>query len=135
MYYYQIQDVSGTIIKEPETAYDTGDLAADAAKDELATMYMPSYPVEVRIYDGPPNDLQRYCSSTYYLSEEDVRQHALRRIEEANRQEFINILADAQKESDYLSSQFSLGYMTPLDYARHQDTVWAKALFDIESKG
>jgi len=135
MYYYEIQDVNGVIIKQPTTPYNTGDDAANAAKDELATMYVPNYPVEVKIYDGPPDDLYRYCSSTHYMDAEMVRQHALKRIEEANRQEFIDILAKAQIESNSLSKQFSLGYMTPLDYARHQDMVWAAALFDIESKG
>lgn len=135
MYYYDIQDANGTTIKQSTLSYDTGDDAANAAKDDLATMYVPDYPVEVRIYDKPHDETYRYPSSTYYLSEEDIRQHAHRRVEEANRQEFIVIIADAQINSDYYKNTFSEGRITPLDYARYQASLWIKAQYDIESKG
>jgi len=135
MYYYEIQDVNGFVVNQSAEGYNTGIEAADAAKDALATMYPPNYPVEIRVSDGRFYQGQQQFSSTYYMDAEMVRQHALKRIEEANRQEFIDILANAQKESEVLHDQFSRGLLPPLDYAKYQESLWIRTRVDIESKG
>ena len=133
MYYYELQDANGTIIRQPSTPYDTGEDAANAGKDELSTIF-PAFPVEMRIYDGPPDDLQRYMSSTYYLSDEDIVQHALKRIEAANRAEFGAIIETAHADSRRNKEQYERGLITPLDFAKAKASIWMKAAYDIESK-
>jgi len=124
MYYYELQDAP----------YDTGEDAANAGKDELSTIF-PAFPVEMRIYDGPPDDPQRYMSSTYYLSDDDIVQHALERIRRANREEFGNIIETAHADSRVMKDKYERGLITPLDFAKAKTSIWAKASYDIESKG
>lgn len=134
MYYYEIQDVNGIIIKQSVVPYDTSDSAANAGKDELVTMYVPGYPVEMRIYDRPPDDPLRYISSTYYLSKEAIEQHALKRVEEANRAELLEITRKAVANSDYYKSMWEEGKMTPADFAGYMKSLWAEADYEIKSK-
>ncbi len=134
MYYYEIEDSNSIIIKQSTTGYNTGDDAVFAGKDELSTIF-PAFPVIVKIYDGPPDDLQRYMSSTYYLINEDIVRHALARIEKANREEFGVIIETAHADSRVEKGKYEQGLITPLEFAKLKTDIWSKAWYDIESKG
>lgn len=132
MYYYQIQDVNGQIVDDSSVAYDTGDDAANAARDQLASMYPPNYPVEIRISDKPFFESPRYFSSTYYMSAEDVRQHALSRIEKANAAVLQYEIKIAVEEFNAHKEQYDRGLITPLEFAQTIEGDWIRARVNIE---
>lgn len=134
MYYYQIQDVNGQIIEDSPVGYNTGDDAMNAAKDQLITMYLPNYPVEIRISDGRFFQGQEQFSSTHYMDAGMVSEHWKDKIEKANRKELTDIVQVALKRHEQLMEQYTRGLLTPLDLARDEEGSWINTRYTIEGK-
>lgn len=134
MYYYEIQDVNGSVVHQCPESYHTGEEATNAAKDDLATRIgFVDFPVEIRISDKPFYEEPRYFSSTYYMDEEMVRQHARKRIDEANRAEFVKFVHEALDKHDLAKGQYDRGLITPLEFVKSEESAWLQARFSIES--
>ncbi len=134
MYYYQTITQNVVALEKSTTPYATTDEATKAAKDSLASMYVPDWPVDIRIFNGPPDDQQAYLETWSTVWEDEIQQHALKRIEEANRAEFGAIIETAHADSRRNKEQYERGLMTPLDFAKAKASIWAQAAYDIESK-
>lgn len=134
VYYYQtiVHDV--VALEKSTTPYGTPEEAINAAKDSLATMYVESWPVDIRIYNGPPDDEQAYLETWSTVWKSDIDQHALKRIEEANRPALQEIIRLAVQSFEYHKEQYGRGLLTPLDFAKAQEGNWLQARYDVESK-
>ena len=134
MYHYSLfqDDSADTPIGAiPFVTHGSTTEAMNAALDDLATRYVEIWPVQIRIYDSEEN----YVVSTKDAWEEDVKQHALKRIEEANKIEFNAIIETAHADLRLRKEQYEKGIITQLDFVKAKARIWAQAAFDIESKG
>lgn len=110
---------------------NTIDEAVNAALDDLSSRYVESWPVHVRIYDSE----ESYVVESKFVWENDMTQHAHKRIDWANRPELGEIIEKAHADSRVKKEQYEKGLLTPLDFAKEKASIWTRAWYDIESKG
>lgn len=133
MYYYEIVDKYQSSIEKPLTSYGSAEDALNAAKDSMAARFFQDWPAEVRVYEIPPGGYidQGSIVSWQTLWQEDVKQHALKHIEEANRPALTDVVLRARENHESLEDRYMRGLMTPTEYAKAENDIWALAVYEI----
>lgn len=131
MYYYRVKDYYYNVMSD-STPWATYNEALTAAKEYLiSTNIHDSYYIE--IYNEPPYEGLTPIQ-TIFITQGEVSAYALKRIEEANKEEFAEYIARAASNYDLHKDQYDRGLLTPLEFARLQEQVWIIARLAIEAK-
>ena len=134
MYYYETTTQNGVVLEKSTVPYTTPEQASDAAMDSLASMYVESWPVDIDLYKEPPGDSPRGICRSSTVWEDGMQQHALKRIEEANRPALQEIIRLTVQSFEDVKAQYDRGLITPLDFTKSQEGNWLQARYDIENK-
>ena len=76
MYYYQVITANVVAMEKSEVPYGTTEEAINAAKDSMVGMYIENWPVDIRIYNGPPDDPLAYIQTSESVWRDDIQEHA-----------------------------------------------------------
>ena len=76
MYYYQIITANLVAMEKSEVPYETSEEAMNAAKDSMVGMTIESWPADIRIYDGPPDDQQASLKIWVSVWQSDIQEYA-----------------------------------------------------------
>ncbi len=75
MYYYQIITAHDVAMEKSDTPYETKEGAIAAGKDSLSGMSVENWPVDIRVFNGPPGDFQAYIVTFITLYQSDMQQY------------------------------------------------------------
>lgn len=133
MYYYEIIEQNVVAITKPDIPYGSDHEADVAAMDFLATYGgVVQWPAEIRVFTGD-SFYDKYVIRWHNVYQDEVNQHAVKRIKEANRPALTDVVLRAQENHETLEDRYMRGLITPTEYAKAEHDMWALVVYEIEN--